>query len=61
MVIGLPYKIAILLAKEELKDRLEKRKQLWEACGQYRGRIPVWFDELKMTGRETSDELTDRQ
>lgn len=52
MVKSLPYKIAILLAKEEVKDRLEKRRQLWEACGQYRGRIPVWFDELKTTAVE---------
>lgn len=43
---SMDYNTALLLCKPEVKDRLVKRKELWELCGQYRGRIPVWKDEL---------------
>ncbi len=44
---SLPYEQAIRFAKDEAtKDRLIKRKLLFELCGQYRGRIPVWKDEI---------------
>jgi hypothetical protein len=45
---SLPYEQAIRFARnEEIKDRLIKRKLLFESCGKYRGRIPVWKDEVE--------------